>query len=134
MPGRVGPHCKLHPTHSSRHRVRSAVSQAAPDRKLPLTTMAIHTLECCSSNARSCGPALQITSDTLQPSPRAISRFASCSRSETSADNNGDTHFGMLLFKCPVVWARTANYIRHTPAVTACDQPFRKLLQIGNFR
>src|SRR5262249_7007492 len=37
-------------------------------------TIAMHTSECCSSNERSCGPALQITSDTLQPSPRARAR------------------------------------------------------------
>src|SRR5262249_28141970 len=37
-------------------------------------TIAMHTSECCSSNERSRGPALQIRSDTLQPSPRARAR------------------------------------------------------------
>src|SRR5260370_716246 len=41
-------------------------------------TIATHTSEYCSSNGLSCGPALQITSDTVQPSPRASTRLAGC--------------------------------------------------------
>ena len=39
--------------------------------KVPRVTAAMHTQSCCSSNGRSSGPALQMTSCTVQPRPDA---------------------------------------------------------------
>src|SRR6185437_14884368 len=44
---------------------------------VPATTMAIDGFECCSSKARSRGPAWQITSRTRQAPPSAITRLQS---------------------------------------------------------
>src|ERR1041385_7043366 len=52
---------------------------------VPATTMAIDTHECCSSNGRSSGPDVQMTSSTFHPSPDASTRPVTRPRSPVTA-------------------------------------------------
>ena len=69
----------VRPAHSSRCRLINSFLLLEPPAaarywKLPISTIAIDTSACCSSNGRSCGPDVHNTSATRQPSPRASTR------------------------------------------------------------